>query len=198
MRNCYYFVTYSRLAILLWTSLIVVLCNCSSSFGCPSEEYEALLELRSSLLHNDYTSPPTWGRGRDCCLWKRVICSNSTKQVSKLMLSWLVEYDQFKQWRLDFNIFSSFHELRQLNLSGNQIVGSLSQMDISGLRKLEILDLSINMLTETIPLSLKNLSSLNVLNLRANQLNGTLNGEEIYNGVRSQMNAYWVAFQTFS
>ena len=128
MRNCYYFVTYSRLAILLWTSLIVVLCNCSSSFGCPLEEYEALLELRSSLLHNNYTSPPTWGRGRDCCLWKRVICSNSTKQVSKLMLSWLVEYDQFKQWRLNFNIFSSFHELRQLNLSGNHIIGSLSQM----------------------------------------------------------------------
>ena len=128
MRNCYHFVSYSRLGILLWTSLIVVLCNCSFTFECPSEEYEALLELRSSLLHNNYTSPPTWGRGRDCCLWKRVICNNSTKQVSKLMLSSIVEFDQLKQWRLNFSIFSSFHELRQLNLSDNQIVGSLSQM----------------------------------------------------------------------
>uniref|UniRef100_A0A8N4IBM0 MDIS1-interacting receptor like kinase 2-like n=1 Tax=Elaeis guineensis var. tenera TaxID=51953 RepID=A0A8N4IBM0_ELAGV len=177
MRNCYQFVSYSRLTNLLWTLLIVVLCNCSPKFGCPLEEYEALLKLKSSLLHYNNSSLSTWGRGRDCCLWERVSCNNSTQQVSKLMLSSLLEYDQLQDWRLNFSIFSSFHELQQLNLSYNQIAGSLSQIDMSELRKLEILDLGYNRLTGNIPLSFKNLSSLSVLHLEENLLNGTLNVE---------------------
>ena len=46
--------------------------------------------------------------------------------------------------------------------------------DISGFNKLEILDLDYKSLIGTIPLYLKNLSSLNALYLRGNMLNGTL------------------------
>ena len=124
MRNCYHLVRYSRLAILLWTLLIVVLCNYSPCFGCPLEEYETLIKLKSSILHNNKTSPHTWGKGRDCCLWERVTCTNNTQQVSKLNLSSLLD---LAYGQLNFSIFSSFHELRLLNLSNNAIGGLQSQ-----------------------------------------------------------------------
>lgn len=112
-------------------------CNGFPSFGCPLEEYQALMEIRSSLLRDHGTSLPTWGRGRDCCSWERVRCNNSSGRVSELILSNLSEYgpvpngthiDQLHEWQLNFNILSSFHELQQLRLSGSRIVGSLEHM----------------------------------------------------------------------
>nr|CAD1824973.1 unnamed protein product [Ananas comosus var. bracteatus] len=82
--------------------------------GCPAEEYEALLELKASC---NGTSPPSWGKHRDCCLWERVVCDNSTEQVTELHLSelfwsyqpegnWNLYEDQ--SWQLNLSIFSSF------------------------------------------------------------------------------------------
>ena len=45
--------------------------------------------------------------------------------------------------------------------------------NISGFKKLKILDLDYNSFAGMIPLSLKNLSSLSALYLRGNTLNGT-------------------------
>ncbi|XP_020106229.1 receptor-like protein 12 [Ananas comosus] len=175
---------FSRRALIIMriTLLIVIISMImlSSKFGvgCPVEEYEALLEFKASC---NGTSPPSWGKHSDCCLWERVICNNNTKQVSELHLhdlfwSYYPEGNwnlyEAQSWHLNLSIFSSFRELRHLDLSFNPFTGLLSST--TGLKKLKVLDLSDNQLTGEIPTSLGYLTSLEVLNLGLNELNASL------------------------
>nr|CAD1824972.1 unnamed protein product [Ananas comosus var. bracteatus] len=169
---------FSWRALIVWTTLVTNMLNSFFGVGCPQEEYEALLEFRASYNRTGLSS---WGKQRDCCLWERVICDNRTKQVTELQLSDFLTYQlvtygllDVQSWKLNLSIFSSFRELRHLNLSADYISGSLSSADISGLDKLEVLDLSINEITITIPPSFRTLRSLKVLNLGDNDSNGTL------------------------
>ncbi|XP_020081019.1 probable LRR receptor-like serine/threonine-protein kinase At4g36180 isoform X2 [Ananas comosus] len=174
-----------RALIIMRITLVIVIISMmmlSSKFGvgCPVEEYEALLELKASC---NGTSPPSWGKHRDCCLWERVVCDNNTKQVTELHLYDLFWYYypegneilyEAQSWQLNLSIFSSFRELRYLDLSWNRFTGLLSSTTaLVGLKKLKELDLSGNQFTGEIPMSLGYLTSLEVLYLGWNELNAS-------------------------
>ncbi|OAY79708.1 hypothetical protein ACMD2_23503 [Ananas comosus] len=93
-----------RALIIMRITLVIVIISMmmlSSKFGvgCPAEEYEALLEFKASC--NGTWSPPSWGKQRDCCLWERVVCNNSTEQVTELHPSELFwSYQPEGNWNL--------------------------------------------------------------------------------------------------
>ncbi|KAG8504248.1 hypothetical protein CXB51_002560 [Gossypium anomalum] len=70
--------------------------------------------------------------------------------------------------------FSSFKNLRELNLGDNQLSGTIHSTDWSGLSKLQIVDLSNNKLSGTIPPTLFGIQSLRRLFLSQNQFNGSI------------------------
>jgi len=112
---------YFPLGTMLW-----VLCVLQFMFhmagGCAIEERIALMRIRSSLVEaNSEQVLASWGRSDDCCSWERVRCNNSTR-VSGLNLDSVYVYQTCVRdpcWNLNLTIFSSFHELQQLDLSWN-------------------------------------------------------------------------------
>jgi len=81
---------------------------------------------------------------------------------------------QTEGWNLNLTIFSSFHELQQLDLFWNSAY--LQNFDgLQGLTKLRYLNLSRNTLVEdNIWESLGKLASLEVINFEATSLSGAL------------------------
>lgn len=73
---------------------------------------------------------------------------------------------------LPHKIFEHLVTLRELNLEGNKfkVLDPPTQMALSGLRNLEVLNLANNDLTELVGDSVKNLQTLKVLNLAYNKL----------------------------
>jgi len=119
---------YFPLGTMLW-----VLCVLQFMFhmagGCAIEERIALMRIRSSLVEaKSEEVPASWGRSDDCCSWERVRCNNSTR-VSGLNLHPVYRRKDpsfIKIWyggpcvrNLNLTVFSSFHELQQLDLSWN-------------------------------------------------------------------------------
>ena len=119
--NCYF-----PLGTMLW-----ILCILQFMFhmagGCAIEERIALMCIRSLLVEANSEVPASWGLSDDCCSWERVRCNNST-QVSGLNLDSVYQTKDRTfipiggrpcGWNLNLTIFSSFHELQQLDLSLN-------------------------------------------------------------------------------
>ncbi|KAK7851231.1 receptor-like protein 9a [Quercus suber] len=83
--------------------------------------------LKSKTIHAKLL-PPTWVNQSksECCSWEQVKCSTTTGHVIKLMLSGInQEQDYEDTWFLNISLFQPFKELRNLDLSGNKIVGWL-------------------------------------------------------------------------
>jgi len=152
--------------------------------GCAIEERIALMRIRSSLVEaKSEEVPASWGRSDDCCSWERVRCNNSTR-VSGLNLHPVYRRKDpsfIKIWyggpcvrNLNLTVFSSFHELQQLDLSWN--FACLQNFDgLQGLTKLRYLNLSYNRLIENNVLeSLGKLASLEVINFEQTGLSGAL------------------------
>ncbi|KAL8252287.1 hypothetical protein R6Q59_035980 [Mikania micrantha] len=158
------------------------------------EERKALLEIKASLLEvsKSYDNLlPSWvvDDGSSYCDWERVNC-NSTysslgdnyKHVTDLSLGNMFsiedinylyfEIGKYKRimWSLKFSIFLHFKKLRRLDLSGN-LLGNTFDVStglerLSGLKKLENLNLSHNYIeTNKIFPLLSQLTSLKVLDL---------------------------------
>ena len=118
--NCYF-----PLGTMLW-----VLCVLQFMFhmagGCVIEERIALMRIKSLLLEANSEVLASWGHSDDCCSWERVRCNNSTR-VSGLNLDYVYQRKDYRTmltiggpcWNLNLTIFSSFHELQQLDLSWN-------------------------------------------------------------------------------
>jgi len=149
--------------------------------GCAIEERIALMRIRSLLVEANSEVPASWGRSDDCCSWERVQCNNSTR-VSALNLHSVYQRKDHTfipigdpcGWNLNLTVFSSFHELQQVNLFWNS--ACLQNFDgLQGLTKLRYLNLSYNILVENDILeSLGKLASLEVINFEETGLSGAL------------------------
>ncbi|KAG2605115.1 hypothetical protein PVAP13_4NG117300, partial [Panicum virgatum] len=137
------------------------------------------MEIRSSLVRAGAATPRSWGRGGDCCSWERINCSGGggTRRVSRLHLSNLHDRSTIPSthggqpfWSLNTTVFSSFSELRFLDLSSNYPCSLMSDGLVGlDLTKLQYLNLSGNWLEESILAPIGELVSLQVLDLNFNE-----------------------------
>ncbi|KAJ9560569.1 hypothetical protein OSB04_005729 [Centaurea solstitialis] len=147
--------------------------------GCIQEERNALLQIKTSLIHSLLVPSadllPGWvDEGGECCDWERVKCNTTTGHVTDLSLRNMME-DCDKIWPLNVSVFLDFKDLTSLNLSRNCLDDGIVKTGLgklSSLKKLEILDLSGNIIRNDIFPSLAALTSLRVLNLHDNYLEG--------------------------
>ncbi|KAL4317639.1 hypothetical protein S245_053905 [Arachis hypogaea] len=169
--------------------------------GCIERERQALLDFKAAVV-DDYGMLSSW-KGRDCCHWNGVRCSNLTAHVISLDLhgdyiatrysylertlrgkipSSLVELQHLRYLNLSFNGFEDYHipeffgnltSLRYLDLSFC-LFGGRIPTQFGSLPHLTYLNLFANSLEGSIPYQLGNLSKLEYLNLDVNDFQGTI------------------------
>ncbi|KAM3734104.1 hypothetical protein ACB098_11G189400 [Castanea mollissima] len=164
-----------------WVVLILVQFGMNGCFGCWEQERAALLQLKASINSTaDIDYFRTWNsstnKKSDCCDWVGVKCDNTTGRIIQLDLSWRISWSR-EDWCLNASLFLPFEELQKLNLEGNQIsrwVPNEGFERFSALRKLEMLYLTNNHFNNNILSSFSGISSLKLLDLSENKLNGSL------------------------
>ncbi|KAL7596463.1 hypothetical protein Lser_V15G30862 [Lactuca serriola] len=110
----------------------------------------------------------SWVGSDPCNNWVGIGCNNTTHVIISINL------DRFHlRGTLDYLNFSSLTTLQSLNLSTNQLTGSIP-LQLGELNSLESLDLSSNGFNGRIPSSLGNLTRLYYLNLHENSLSGPI------------------------
>ncbi|KAI3684317.1 hypothetical protein L6452_33539 [Arctium lappa] len=160
---------------------------------CIEEERKALLEIKAYLIDSyDVNLLPTWvddgqivGRSSgECCDWERVTCNTTTGHVTNLSLNDMmgkvdntgrVVQSCEKMWSLNVSLFLQFKELTSLNLSFDCLDNNIVSTELgrlSSLKKFEIIDLSGNSIGNDIFPSLGAITSLRVLHLGDNNLEG--------------------------
>ncbi|XP_047151595.1 receptor-like protein 15 [Vigna umbellata] len=147
--------------------LILVLVGVLCCEGCWKHEKEALVNINSVYFENNLP----WVDTTDCCKWDRVECNSTTGRVVKLDLSDGTDYHH-GLWILNYSHFLVFQDMRNLNLSGNDI-SSCVETQALGLNNLEVLDLSYNFGTDNILSCVLESSSLKVLYLQINKFDAT-------------------------
>ncbi|KAJ9561326.1 hypothetical protein OSB04_006486 [Centaurea solstitialis] len=156
--------------------------------GCIQEERNALLQIKTSLidlygLDVDHFLPSWVDDGRECCDWERVMCNTTIGHVTDLSLRNVMGIPDYQyydtcrmiNWPLNVSVFLHFEELTSLNLSRNCLDDGIVNTGLgrlSSLKKLQTLDLSRNGITDATLPSLGALTSLRVLNLGYNLLEG--------------------------
>ncbi|KAM2961377.1 hypothetical protein FF1_030956 [Malus domestica] len=147
------------LIILLFTSIIS-----PNIHACNQNEHSALLSFNLTL-----SSPPLNWTSINCCSWEGITC-NPEGRVTHLLLP---------SKGLDGVIFTSssslgnLTHLTHLNLTHNSLQGSLENKLFESLNSLEILDLSYNLLSGELPLSLTS-SNIRTLDLSSNRFHGPI------------------------
>ncbi|GAY67691.1 hypothetical protein CUMW_258590 [Citrus unshiu] len=147
------------------------------SEGCLEQERSALLQLRH--FFNDDKHLHYWVDDEnysDCCQWEGVECNNTNGRVIKLDLrdTWNRES---AEWHLNASLFTPFQQLESLDLSWNNIAGCVENEGLerlSRLNNLKLLFLDHNYFNNSNFLSLGGLSSLRILSLAGNGLNGSI------------------------
>ncbi|XP_020999686.2 receptor-like protein EIX2 [Arachis duranensis] len=168
---------------------------------CAERERQALLDFKAAMV-DDYGMLSSW-KGRDCCHWNGVRCSNLTAHVISLDLhgdsigneyfyferflrgkipSSLVALQHLRYLNLSFNGFEDYHipeffgnltSLRYLDLSNCYFDGRIPSQ-IGSLSHLTYLNLHANNLEDSIPYQLGNLTKLQYLDLSRNALQGII------------------------
>ncbi|CAK7338559.1 unnamed protein product [Dovyalis caffra] len=161
--------------------VVVVIGILLLSEGCLEEERIALLQIKTSFYSSNGISFQHYSLGKyaNCCNWEGVFCNATTGRVVRIDLL----YKRLADWYLNATLFLPFQELNSLNLSGNNILGSVENEGFERLSKLgnlETLYLSYNKFSNSILTSLSALSSLKSLDLSKNRLKGSINIEELH------------------
>ncbi|KAK3439541.1 hypothetical protein EUGRSUZ_C04407 [Eucalyptus grandis] len=145
----------------LWVLVVIwgIACLCGSR-GCREQERIALLALKPAF---------------ELPSWEGVKCNPTTGRVTQLMLSASRAHRfNFKTWYLNASLLLPFEELKNLDLSFNNIGGWIAPKEpnllSSRLSKLEVLDLSFNSLDNSILSNLGTIPSLQCMFLQHNNL----------------------------
>ncbi|KAJ4966417.1 hypothetical protein NE237_018266 [Protea cynaroides] len=154
-------------------SVLKIIVVCASFIAVASEssspETKALLNWKA----NAFNFPGSWdANDKSPCNWEGIAC-NAAGRVTKITLSSYHISSYLGDSVLDKLNFSSFHYLLYLDLSSNELYGTIPD-DIGMLSALTHLDLSSNALYGTIPDDIGMLSALTHLDLSSNGLNGTI------------------------
>ncbi|KAF8391024.1 hypothetical protein HHK36_023324 [Tetracentron sinense] len=146
-------------------------CNGNLDVGCIEFERQALLEFKEGL--KDPSDRLSSWVGKDCCRWRGVSCSNTTKHVVKLDLHNSNYSDHYyssnkSSLAISGEINPSLLDLKHLNyldLSNNDFGRIRIPEFIGSFKKLRYLNLSYALFGAEIPPHLGNLSSLRYLDL---------------------------------
>ncbi|XP_068309863.1 receptor-like protein 3 [Pyrus communis] len=147
------------LMILLFTSIIS-----PNIHACNQNDHSSLLSFNLTL----YSPPLNWN-SVNCCSWEGITCNPEGRVINLLLPS----------ERLDGVIFTSssslanLTHLTHLNLSSNSLHGSLKNKLFESLNSLKILDLSYNLLSGELPLSLTS-GNIRTLDLSSNHFHGPI------------------------
>ncbi|VAH23708.1 unnamed protein product [Triticum turgidum subsp. durum] len=135
--------------------------------GCIAREREALLSIKAGITADPERLLSSW-RGKDCCHWEGVSCSNMTGHVIELDL-----HARYIRSSLEGEISSSLktlQHLQHLDLGGNYHLtgpqGGLPDF-VGSLSDLRYLNLSGLNFSGMVPHQLGNLSRLRYLDLRS-------------------------------
>ncbi|XP_034212799.1 receptor-like protein 2 [Prunus dulcis] len=145
--------------------LLFLLFSCIIStniHACKPTERSSLLSFASTLssLHLNWTSI-------DCCRWKGIKC-NQDGWVTHLLLP-----SKGLKGGIPSSSLGNLTHLTHLNFSHNSLYGSLNTQFFMSLNRLEFLDLSYNLLSEELPLSLPS-SNIRTMDLSSNHFHGAI------------------------
>ncbi|CAL2244701.1 unnamed protein product [Prunus armeniaca] len=140
-----------------------LLLPCSASAACAQVDHASLLSLA-------FKPPLNWSSSTDCCSWEGVSCQKDDDDHRVVRL-WL------PQRRLSGVLspsITNLTHLTHLNLSHNSFSGPLPNDLFSSLSRLQVLDLSYNLLTSHLPVFSSKTTRLETLDLSRNLFNGSI------------------------
>ncbi|VVA35045.1 Hypothetical predicted protein [Prunus dulcis] len=143
---------------------VLMLLPCFGTSACDKVNSDALLSLALKAPLN-----LNWSAFTDCCLWEGISCGPGDQ--GHVVRLWLPR--RGLTGVIHPSITSLTH-LTHLNLSHNSLLGSLPDDLFSSLSSLQVIDLSFNHLIHRLPPSSNKISQLQVLNLSSNFFTGTI------------------------
>ncbi|XP_021906566.1 leucine-rich repeat receptor-like protein kinase PXC2 [Carica papaya] len=210
----------SWLTVVNWV-VMVLLIQLHGGLCCWEEERLGLLDFKAFFKSNSEDAIdllPSWldDDYSDCCNWERVTCNSTTDRVTQLWLDnlnnnslsdyYYIHYQPENILFLNFSIFLPFKHLISLNLSMNNLFGSIGNaapenlelLDLSWnrfnssllpqdpssfsrFRKLKHLDLSYNSFDNGILRYLNHLPAITSLSLASNNMGGPLSSHDFKN-----------------
>lgn len=184
----------------LVTTLVFIIRGWRQTEGCLEQERTALVQLKSFLNYPLYLNDWVDVKGSNCCQWEGVECNIISGRVISLNLNYARGSTSYGY--LNVSLFLPFEELKSLYLCGNKIAGFvdnkvsllsafnnleelrlcsnyfndsiLSSEKVQPMMNLEVLYLYDNLLNNNDLTYLKGLSSLKSLDIRRNQLEGSI------------------------
>jgi Leucine-rich repeat (LRR) protein len=162
----------------------------SQNLACNQNDLRALQEFMRGLQSSIQGWGTTNSSSSDCCNWSGITCysSSSLGLVNDSVNSGRVTKLELVRQRLTGKLVESvgsLDQLRTLNLSHNFLKDSLP-FSLFHLPKLEVLDLSSNDFSGSIPQSI-NLPSIKFLDISSNSLSGSLPTHICQNSSRIQV-----------
>ncbi|XP_021802307.1 receptor-like protein 2, partial [Prunus avium] len=142
--------------------ILVFSSTISTNHACNQTERSSLLSLALNL-----SSPTLNWNSDNCCSWEGITCKDGW--VTQLLLP----SKGLKGGEFPFSLGSLTH-LTHLNLSHNSLYGSLEIGFLLSLNRLEILDLSYNLLSGELPYSLPSSSNIHVVDLSSNRFHSAI------------------------